>query len=793
MIKNYLKIAIRNLWKYKAFSLLNILGLSVGIASSVLILLWVFNERSYDNFHQNASKIYRITSGLSEDFKAAVVPPPLAPKIAERSPSIKRYTRISHQINQTFENKGIRFEEKGGYYVDTTFLNMFSFSLIAGNRHTAFQDANSILITESMAKKYFGKTNVVGQTLKQDNRKLVTISAVLADLPNNTHFQFDYLLPMTAISPDNWMYETKEDWRNFVNYGYIELDENYISSSSNRQKLEQEIAGIYREHVSGSLLKTTFHLQALPDIHLYSGNFQVDFAGRGNHLYVNTLFLVAIFILVVACINFMNLTTARSARRAKEVGLRKVVGAKRLQLVFQFFGESMLITYISLILGMTLVWLISPVFSLLIGKTLETHIFDSNIIITLLSISLFTGILSGCYPALYLSGFKPINVLKGVLTTSNHGHLIFRNALVVIQFVVSIFLLVGTIVIYKQLNFIKNRNIGFDKSNLIYVEMNGEIWGKQAAYKDALAQNSLTSNFTVIDMIPSNLKSGTVDFQYEGKDPNSDLIVPMMDVSESFIDVFDIKMVAGRPFSKEYQDSSNYIINERLADIMGISPHDAIGMPFTLWGVKGEIIGVVKDFNFKPASQIIEPLMLRFNDWGGMFVVKAQPHQLQATIRLLEEINTSFNPNFPFSYGFVDQELDKLYESEHRLGNLFNIFAGLGIFISCLGLYGLSSFLAEQRFKEIGIRKVLGSSVAGIVYLLTKSFLGLLILAIVIAIPVSWYGASTWLSGFAYRIEINWIIFGTAAFLTFVVALLTVSYESIKAARANPVDSLRDE
>lgn len=793
MIKNYFKIAFRNLWRYKAYSLLNISGLSIGLLSSILILLWVANERSYDRFHENASKIYRITSSLSEDFRAAVAPPPLAPELLEKLPAVDNYLRFSHPVKYTFEHEGNRFEEKGGFYVDSTFWDFFSFALVDGEKQHSFNMPNAILITESMARKYFGHTEVVGQSLIQENKRPLTITAVLADLPSNSHLQFDYLLPMEQIEHDSWMHDAKQDWRNFVNYAYLKMDDSFVHTEASVDHIERQVQEIFWAHVDGSMLKTTFKLQPLGDIHLHSTNLQVDLAGRSNSRYVDTLFMVAVFMLVVACINFMNLSTARSARRAKEVGLRKVVGAERVQLIAQFMGESLLITFVSLFIAIGLVWLALPGFNTLIGKTLEIRLFDINILAAMLGIALLTGLISGSYPALYLSGFVPASVLKGAPTAGKNGHVVFRNTLVVVQFVVSIFLLVGTIVIYKQLSFVKNRNLGFDKSNLVYVEMNGEVWGKQAAYKDALANHPLTSDFTVIDMLPSNLKSGTVDFQYEGKDPDSELIVPMMDVGENFIEVFDMEMVAGRPFSKQHNDSSNYIINEKLAGIIGYAPEEAIGKPFALWGNKGQIIGVVKDFNFKPATQAIEPLILSYNNWGGMFVVKAKPQQLEATLSALEKINADINPNFPFSYGFVDQELDKLYESEHRLSNLFYLFAALGVFISCLGLYGLSAFMAEKRIKEIGIRKVLGSSVTGIVYLLTKNFIGLLALAVAISIPLAWYGASKWLDSFAYRIDINWTIFGVAACLAFIVALVTVSYESIKAATANPVDSLRDE
>jgi len=793
MLKNYIKIAFRNLWRYKAFSFLNIMGLSIGLASSILILLWVANERSYDSFHENVAKTYRITSGLADDFRAATVPPPLAPELLQKLPIVDNYLRLSHPVNFAFERDGNRFEEKRGFYADSTFWDFFSFALVDGEKKTAFHQPDAILITESMAKKYFGQTNVVGQSIILENRKPLTVTAVFADLPSNSHLQFDYLLPMEHIEKESWMNDAKQDWRNFVNYAYLKLDDSFVPTSTAIHQLEQQIQEVFSKHVDGSMLKTTFQLQAMPDIHLHSTNLQVDLAGRSNSLYVDTLFMVALFILVVACINFMNLSTARSARRAKEVGLRKVIGAERTQIIIQFMGESLLITFLSFVIAIALVWLALPGFQVLISKTLEIHLFDPNVLLTLLAIALITGLIAGSYPALYLSGFTPIKVLKGVLTSGKRGHVVFRNTLVVTQFIVSMFLLVGTIVIYQQLNFVKNRNLGFDKSNLVYVEMNGEVWGKQSAYKDALASNPLTADFTVSDVVPTNLKSGTVDFYYEGKDPNSELIAPTMDVSENFIEAFGMEMVSGRSFSKSYNDSSNYIINEKLASIIGYTPEEAIGKPFALWSNKGQIVGVVKDFSFKPASKAIEPLILSYNQWGGMFIIKAKPQQLEATINALEKIHADLNPHFPFTYGFVDQELDKLYESEHRLSNLFNLFAALGIFISCLGLYGLSAFMAEKRIKEIGIRKVLGSSVTGIVYLLTKSFIGLLALAIVISIPIAWYGASRWLDSFAFKIDINWMIFGLAAGLTFIVALLTIGYESIKAARANPVDSLRDE
>lgn len=792
MWKNYLKIMYRNLWQYKAYSLLNILGLSIGLASTFLIFLWVHQERSYDQFHDKSAQTYRLTSGISKDFVAATTPPPIGHEMASKIPTIKDYLRLTHRVDHLFEHDGKKFEEKEGFYADANFLSFFSFTVLKGDPATALQSPDAILLTEKMANKYFGSADVVGKTLIRDNNNLVTVSAVLADIPSNSHLQFDYILPISAIKDNDWKYPS-QDWGNFIYYTYFQLDEQLTPTAEALSNVTGEIMRQYKTHVDGVIAKTEFKLQPLSDIHLHSQNFQVDVAVHGHYLYVNTLSLVGLFILIVACINFMNLSTARSARRAREVGLRKVVGADRKQLIMQFLGESLLITSISVIIALALVILALPAFSLLIGKTISISLLSREMGMYLLAIATFTGLFAGSYPAIYLSGFKPLLVLKGILTSQRSGHRLFRNGLVVVQFVVSIFLLVGTIVIYKQLEFIKNRDNGFDRSNLLYVNMTGDIWGKQETWKNALAENQLTSNFTITDALPSNLGSGTIDYWYEGKDPNSELVVPMMDVDADFISVFGMELLAGRTFSKLFTDSTSYMINESMAAVMGLSPEDAVGKPFAVWSKKGTVVGVVKDFNFKPVSQSVGPLMMQYNEWGGMAVIRTQPGKLEATLAAVEAVNTKLNPNYPFYYGFFDEELTRLYESEQRLSKLFALFAGLGIFISCLGLYGLSAFIAEQRFKEIGIRKVLGSSTIGIVTLLTKSFIGLLAVATLVAIPISWYGAVQWLNGFAYRIDMSIWIATLASAIALMIALLTIGYESLKAALMNPTRSLRDD
>jgi len=549
---------------------------------------------------------------------------------------------------------------------------------------------------------------------------------------------------------------------------------------------------IYKTHVSEKVLKVNFWLQPLTAIHLHS-NYQVDLPGHGNVQYVNIFFVVALFILAVACINFMNLATARSARRAKEVGLRKVVGAGRKQLIGQFLGESMLISLLSLIIAVGIVWLLLPAFNDLAGKKLSIHLLDKKIVTILFTMALATGLISGSYPALFLSGFHPAKVLKGNMKTMG-GNLIFRNGLVVVQFVVSIVLLAGTAVVYRQLNFIKSMNLGFDKSNLLYLPMAGEMWNKQQALKAELKQNPLTANYAVTSDLPVDLASGTVNVQWEGKDPKSQVVFPTLRVDEGFFKVFQMQILSGRVFSPEFKsDTNNFILNEKAVQVMGMKVSNAVGKPLSMWDNKGIIIGVVKDFNYKPIQQPIEPMIIALNRWGGTVVIRTQPGKTEATIKALGKISADLNPAYPFSYGLLDQDLANLYKGEQRMGSLFNVFAVLAIFISCMGLYGLSAFMAEQRTKEIGVRKVLGASVLNVVYLLSTGFTKLILVAVVIAVPLAWWAINSWLKSFAYRVNADWMVFFIASLAALVIAWLTVSYESIKAAVANPVRSLRTE
>jgi putative ABC transport system permease protein len=787
MLKNYFRIAWRTLLKGKTYSAINIMGLAIGLASSILILLWVQNELSYDRFQKNAGQIYRITADLG-DMRAAVNAEAMPAGLKAEIPVVKNAVRLSMNYTMLLEAAGNRkFEEKRVFYADPSFMDVFSFPLVQGDRATALKQEDGVLITQEMATKYFGNQNPIGKILRKDNRENVVVTGVLANIPANSDLQFDFIFPMASLEKTEDIH--RNIWEEFHYYGYVQLDKGFDPSPANLAALEKQINQIFHNH---SPIPVVWHLQPLTKIHLAPARAG-DMPGHGNAQYVTIFFITAILILIVACINFMNLATARSARRAKEIGLRKVAGAMRGQLILQFLSEAVFISFLSLFLALAVVSLFLPAFNEIADKKLAIPFSDARFWLSLLGIALLAGLVSGSYPALFLSGFNPVKVLKGNVKSMG-GNLLFRNALVVFQFTASIVLLVGTVVIYNQLKFIKDRNPGFEKANLLYMPAKGELWNKQQALKNELKQNPLTSDFAITSDLPTDLQSGNGSADWEGKDPNLQIVYQLMDVNEDFIDVFKLKLVNGRSFSRSFPaDSNNFMVNEAMLSIMGLKATTAVGKAFSFTGRKGTIVGVVKDFNFKPVQQAIEPLILRYNKDGGFVVVRTLPGKTDATIQALSKISQQLNPAYPFKFDFLDQDMANLYRGEQQMGNIFNLFALLGIFISCLGLYGLSAFMAEQRTKEIGVRKVLGASVFNLVYLLSAGITRLIFIAIVIAIPLSWYAVNSWLAGFAYHINISWLIFVGASLAVLAIAWLTVSYESIKAAIANPVKNLRNE
>ena len=791
MIRNYFKTAWRNLLRYKLFSGLNIFGLATGMACSILIFLWVLDELSFDNFNSNADRIFRLTAKVS-DVNAAVVPPALAQAIKTQVPAIKNATRLAAaQEMITVGTK--KFDEKKMFYADSSFLQMFNYPLLQGNVSTVLSSPNSVVITEATAIKYFGTSdNIIGKTIYIDNDikgTNLTVSGVLKNIPSNSHLKFDILLPIELYDRTN---SPSSAWTNFDVYVYFQLKDAVKPTPSRLNNIQQQANGILKKN--NKEVPASLAIQPLTDIHLHS-NYMLDVAEQGNSSYVKTFALVALFIIIIACINFMNLATAVSGQRAKEVGLRKTVGALRRQLIAQFISESLLLSFISLLVAMLIVYTMLPLFNQLANKSISFNPFDVKILFGLLSIVVITGLVSGSYPAFFLSSFNPVKALKGTKLLSHKSFL--RNGLVVFQFSIAVVLIVSTLVIYSQLQYIQNRNIGFNKENLLYMRMPevGDLKNNKDAMQATLAQYPDITNYTFTDELPTNLTSGS-QLTWRGMNPGTQVIAYRLRVDENFSNTFDMQMAAGRFFSKDFgSDASGYVVNETALKVMKLDLRDAIGkmISISLEDKEAPIIGVVKDFNFKPLQQPIEPLVMKSNFSGGYVVMRTTPANIKKVINTLQATFHNVYGDYPFSYGFVNEDLSKLYVTEQRMGSLFNVFSVLSIVISSLGLFGLAAFATQRRIKEIGVRKVLGAGEAGIVALLSKDFIQLVLVSLIIAFPVAWYTMNKWLEGFAYRINISWWVFAIAGITAILIAFITVSFQAIKAAVANPVKSLRTE
>ncbi|QEC53595.1 ABC-type antimicrobial peptide transport system permease subunit [Anseongella ginsenosidimutans] len=718
MLKNYFKIAFRNLAGNKLFSGLNILGLATGMTCSMFIFLWVKNELSFDKFHANADKIYRVTAELSDDVKAAVVPPPLATAIKTEIPAIKDATRLI-PLKEMITAGTKKFEEKNIYFADTNFLKIFSYPLLEGNALTALSSPDAVVLTEATARRYFNSAQAaVGKTIFIDNDITGThlrVTGVLKNIPSSSHLQFDLLLSTK-------LYERMGNakvWDNYAAYVYFQLAGNFKITPASINAIEKQINAVKNRN-DQSDTRSSLSVQALTDIHLRS-DFMLDVEGQGSIRHVTIFSLVAIFILLIACINFVNLSTAFSSQRAKEVGLRKTVGAQRGQLIFQFMGEALLLAFTSLALAIALTALLIPFFNELASTSISFNLFSMKMVGALFGMAAIVGLLSGSYPAFVLSSFNLQKILKGS-QASPAGKRSFRNGLIVLQFVISVILMISTLVVYQQLQFIKNRDIGFDKNNLLYVKMPevGDLKDNKDALKAMLDQYPGISEYTITDHLPTYLTAGG-RLSWPGADPQKQVIGFRLRTDENFIKTFGMRLAAGRFFSGDFKgDDSSYVVNETATKIMGIAPSEAIGKKITMGGREGEIIGVVNDFNFQPVRQLVEPLVIRNNFSGGYLVMRTSPGNIQHIIEQLKEIFVNIYDDYPFSYGFVNEDLSKLYATERQMGKLFNAFSVLSIIISSLGLFGLTTYTIQKRTKEIGVRKVLGASVSSVITLLSK-------------------------------------------------------------------------
>ena len=794
MIKNYFKIAFRNLWKNKVFSFINIMGLTVGMTACFLIFLYVKFELSYDSFNSKADRIYRVVSDIKTPTEVLHASGPawaVAPNAKDEFPEIESFVRVTGEDNVLMRKGDIKFQEEHAAWADSALFNVFDFKLLKGNPNTALKEPFSIVFSETAAKKYFGKTDPMGQTLLITGDKLpAKVTGIMKDIPENSQIKAEVFLSMTTIT-QKFNQSLDSQWGNYGASAYI-----LLKPGTNANSLEKKFPA-FLERRNGEEMKKmqmypTLFLEPLRDVYLYSTR---DDSKTGHITNVYIFSIIAIFILLIACFNFINLTTARSAERAKEVGIRKVVGAGKKQLAMQFIGESVVVCLIAFVLTFFLSWLLLPSFNHLAGKTISSGIFEhSNYVLLLFLSSIGIGLLAGIYPALVLSSFKPIVVLKGRFVTGTRG-IILRKGLVIAQFTISIALIISTIVVYNQMNFMQNQDLGFSKDQMMVIDTNGDPAKK--AFEESVKDLPNVKSVAMSGSVPGGGNPGAYS---EIENKKGDLQIANLDlyfVGFNFINQYKIKMVAGRGFSKDFGTDTTQamVLNEAAVKLFGYtSPEQAIGKRFKQWGREGKIIGVMKNFHFKSLQEEIKPLSMRIEPDGSNLVsINVATTNLPKTIAAIESKWKTLIPDRPFSYYFLDEFFNRQYRSEVQFGKLFLNFAILAIFISCLGLLGLASYSTIQRTKEIGIRKVMGASVSNIVNLLSIDFLKLVLISFIIAAPVAWYFMHQWLKDFAYRININWWIFLVAGVTAVLIALFTISFQAIRAAIANPVKSLRSE
>jgi putative ABC transport system permease protein len=790
MFSNYFKSAWRNLLKNKTFSFINLMGLAIGMACSLLIIFWVKDEYRVDAFHAHKNQLFRIYERSYFDGKkqAAIwTQGPLAEELKKKIPEIERATAYEWPSLQTF-TAGDKVNKQTLNAAGPDFFNMFSFKMLRGTASTALKELHGLAISKKMAEIFFGSPEAaMGKTIRYDNRKDFTVSAVFENLPVNSTLQFDCLMTWNAYVEDNS--DWAADWGSTDPLTFLQ-----IRADANPAIVEAKI-----QHFLDPFLKATDKNRrtelALQPFHEYYLNSNIKDAHMegGRIQYVELFSIVAVFILLIACINFMNLSTARSVKRSKEVGVRKVVGAMRFSLIKQFMIEAILLTVLSFLLSIVIIALLLPTFNSVTGKQLTIPFTEYSFWLTLAGLIAFTGLIAGSYPALFMSAMNPIRVLKSRFTFSS-GSALFRKGLVVFQFALSIVLIVGMIVINRQVSYIRTTNLGYNRENLLYFPFEGDLPTKYNVLKEKLLRVSAVKQVSHITETPISLGWGHDGVSWEGKDPNSPIRFTPVGIGYDFIETMGLQLAAGREFSKEFAtDTSALLVNEFAVKTMGFK--DPIGKTVYLGKYKTTIVGVIKDFHFQSLHTPIRPMFayLRNLHPQGSVIVRIEAGKTPQALTQLEKVYKEVNPSAPFSVSFADQQYEYMYKNEQVVSNLANNFAVIAIFISCLGLLGLSMFTAEQRRKEIGIRKILGADIRSLFTLLSKDFLLLVIIAFVIATPLAWLAAGNWLQNFAYRISVDWWMFAIAGSIAILIALITISFQTIKAAIANPVKNLRTE
>jgi putative ABC transport system permease protein len=808
MIRNYIKIALRSLWKNKGFSAINIIGLAIGLATCLLITLFVLDELSYDRYNKKADRIYRVDGDIKfggNHFTLATAPDPMGATLKKDFPQVEQYVRLRKAGGLLIKKGNENVQENDVIYADSTLFDVFTLPMLDGNPQTALQEPNSVVITETIARKYFNTTQAAGRNFIINNRDHYAVTGVIKDIPSQSHFNFDFFVSLCTRAEsrsNNWLSN------NFNTYILLK-------KGADPQKLEAQFDGLVEKYVGPQVMQfmsinldefkksgnyQKHQLTPLTRIHLHSDK-EAELGPNSHIQYVYIFSAIAFFILLIACVNFMNLSTARSAKRAREVGVRKVLGSLKANLVKQFLTESILISTIALALGLALAWSMLPYFNQLAAKDIKLPILSNPWLLPiLLLLVLITGLLAGSYPAFYLSSFKPIEVIKGKLAAGFKTNW-FRSGLVVFQFAISIMLIIATMVIYKQLHFIQSHKPGFNREQVLVIHNSHPLGSKAKAFREEIVKLPGIENATITDYLPTNgWRNDNPVFADPTLDQKRAVSMQTWEVDEQYILTLGMELVAGRNFSREFPtDSSGIIINEAAAKRYGFS--DPIGK--NLYYIRDindhnnisilHIVGIVKDFNFSSMRQQVTPLSLMLGQYPGNIALRIHSADMHHLVAQIEKKYKAMAPGEPFNYSFMDEDFNNLYRTEQRMGVIAIAFSALAILIACLGLFGLAAYAAEQRTKEIGIRKVLGATVSHITAMLSKDFLKLVIIAAVIAFPLAWWVMHTWLQDFAYRTNISWWIFIMAGLLAAVIAIVTVSFQTIKAAIMNPVKSLRTE
>jgi len=786
MFRNYLKIAFRNVKRHKVYSLINIAGLTIGMTCVVLLLLWIQDELSYDKFHEKIDDIYLVSAHIKEERDELQVPsvPGVGPLLKELFPEVEESARfLAGYRTFILSYKDRTFSEPRVFPADPEVLEVFTFPLIEGDPKIALKDPYSLVLSERVAKKYFGNESPIGKVITVDNQFPMKVMGVMKEVPTNSTFRFDILMPLEFYVEK---IHKEDDLRGFSNQNYFVFVQLQKESSFNdlNRKIREFVVKTYSNDEYVPVLRpfARFHLYRLGD-------------GGGSIEQIRLIGFLGAFILLIACINFMNLTTARSGNRSKEIGMRKVIGAFRKDIIKQFYFETSLFVLISMGLTLFLAKLFLPVFNILFRKELTLQILQNpSLLVFLIGTSLLTALIAGSYPALFMSSFQPLRIIKG-LTGSSLKRAGFRKALVVVQFSLAIGLIAGATGVYKQLNYLQTMDLGYNMENLVFFPTRGELLARYETAKNEFLQIPGVKMVSASSAYPTGGRSNSSSWQWEGKDPELKPSITMTSVDSDFLETFEIPLIQGRFFRKENDHSGNpgeILINEKLSGIMG--KQNPINTRMSYSGRNYTVIGVIKDYIPNPRWRVDEPLILLQNPERYMFIfLKIHPENIPQTLAQVKNVFERLNPGFPYEYEFLDASYEIQFSFVRRTRSLIAFLAGFAIIISCLGLFGLASFNVEQKTKEIGIRKVLGSSVSRIVMLLSKDLIRLVLLANIIAWPVAWYLLHRWLQSFLYRAHIRFDIFILAGVITFIIALITVSYQSVKAATANPVDSLRYE